>query len=143
LPDDLREPPRSRFAYAALVALVITAGLGLRSGAAPLSPFVVKYGGDALWALMVFFLLGVCFSTRPTWQLALFALCFSFAIEFSQLYHAPWIDTIRGYSLGALVLGSEFAWPDLVAYVAGIALGSAAEWALRLRSRAARGGEKL
>jgi hypothetical protein len=51
-------------------------------------------------------------------------------------------DTIRGYRLGALELGSEFAWPDLVAFAVGVALGSAADWSLKRRSRDARDGEK-
>lgn len=37
------------------------------------------------------------------------------AVELSQLYHAPWIDTIRGFRLGSLVLGSTFNWPDIPA----------------------------
>jgi hypothetical protein len=32
-------------------------------------------------------------------------------VEFSQLYHAPWIDTIRAARIGALVLGSTFNAP--------------------------------
>lgn len=33
---------------------------------------------------------------------------FLFVIEFSQLYHAEWIDQIRDTSLGGLVLGYGF-----------------------------------
>jgi hypothetical protein len=43
------------------------------------------------------------------------ALAFSFAVEFSQLYHAPWIDALRGYRLGTLVLGDTVGWGDLAA----------------------------
>jgi hypothetical protein len=32
---------------------------------------------------------------------------------------------------GRLVLGSTFHWPDLPAYVLGVALGAWAEWRLR------------
>lgn len=124
-----KETCRRRFVYAICAVIVICAGLGLRSGGVTLPPFVVKYGGDALWALMVFVLFGMVFTIRATWHIALFALAFSFAIEFSQLYHAPWIDSVRASRLGALVLGSTFAWPDLVAYVMGIAFGAAIDWA--------------
>lgn len=76
----------------------------------------------------MFILFGLVFPARPTSRIAVLALAFSFAIEFSQLYHAPWIDNLRAYRLGALVLGNSFAWADLVAYTMGIAVGTAAEW---------------
>lgn len=53
------------------------------------------------------------------------ALFFAFAIEFSQLYHAPWIDDIRQNIIGGLVLGFGFKSSDLVCYFVGILLGFA------------------
>ena len=38
-------------------------------------------------------------------QVAHAALLFSFAIEFSQFHHAPWIDNLRATALGGLVVG--------------------------------------
>ena len=51
------------------------------------------------------------------------ALAFSYLIEVSQLYHAPWIDAIRATTLGALVLGFGFLWSDIACYTVGIILG--------------------
>ena len=48
---------------------------------------------------------------------------FCFAVEMSQLYHAPWIDAIRDTRLGGLVLGHGFHERDLVCYGAGVLLG--------------------
>lgn len=47
--------------------------------------------------------------------IAIIALCGAWAVEFSQLYHAPWLDTIRMTTPGRLVLGSTFNGPDLAA----------------------------
>ena len=47
----------------------------------------------------------------------------SVAVEISQLYHAPWIDSIRQTTLAALILGFGFLWSDLVCYAAGVSLG--------------------
>ncbi len=127
-------PPRSRPLQALLVVLVMVSGLIWRSHLIPLPPAVAKYGGDALWALLVFFGCGFVFSKTSTLRIALAALCFAWAVEFSQLYHAPWIDTIRATRIGRLVLGSTFNWPDLPAYALGIALGALAEH-LRHRAR--------
>jgi hypothetical protein len=41
-------------------------------------------------------------------------------IEVSQLYHAPWIDSVRHTTLGGLALGYDFDWRDLVCYAIGI-----------------------
>ena len=59
---------------------------------------------------------------------ALLALTFAWGVEFSQLYRAPWLDAVRATIPGKLVFGNTFAWPDLVAYAVGIALGALAEW---------------
>ena len=83
-----------------------------------------KYPGDALWALMLF--AGYC-TLLPrivTWKLVALALCTSYAVEFSQLYQAPWINSIRATTFGHLALGSTFNWPDLVAYTVGVAIGA-------------------
>lgn len=96
--------------------------------------FVVKYGGDALWSMVVFFALAMVFTRATTLRVALMAMVFSWSIEFLQLYHAPWIDSIRSTLLGRLVLGSTFNSPDLVAYAIGVVLASFADRVLAQRN---------
>lgn len=124
IPDQLR---RSRLLYVLLGALVTATGLLWRSGLLPLSSFVSKYGGDALWALLVFVGFGFLFPRASTLRITVISFCFAWAIEFSQLYHAPWLDSIRSTKPGHLVLGSTFNAPDLLAYALGILLGALAE----------------
>ena len=118
---------RSRPAYGAAAALVIAGGLLWRSGLLPLPSFLAKYGGDSLWALVLFLGLGFIFRRSSTVRIAVGALCFVWSVEFLQLYHAPWIDAIRSTRLGRLILGESFNSPDLMAYVIGIALGAVTE----------------
>jgi hypothetical protein len=120
--------PRRRMLYILWIILVMAAGLLWRSGFFSLPWFFDKYGGDALWALLVFFLFGFLFRHASILQLVLAALCFSWVVEFSQLYHAPWIDHLRVARLGGLILGSVFNIPDLLAYIVGIAMGAIAEY---------------
>ena len=115
---------RSRPLYALLAALVIGGGLLWRSRFLQLPPFAAKYGGDLLWALLVFCGFAFVFRRASTLRLALLALGFSWAIEFSQIYHSEWIDQIRSTRIGALSLGSTFNWPDLLAYAIGISVGA-------------------
>lgn len=119
---------RNRITHSVALALVLGTGLLWRSRYLPMSPFLSKYGGDALWALAVFLGAGLFFTRASTWRIALTALGFAWAIEFSQLYHAPWLDHLRSSLPGRLVLGSTFNAPDLLAYLIGIVLGASVEW---------------
>jgi len=118
---------RNRLLQTVALVLVLGAGLLWRSHYLPLSPFLSKYGGDALWALAVFLAAGLWFPRASTLRITLVALGFAWGIELSQLYHAPWIDELRSSLLGRLILGSTFNVPDLLAYVIGIVFGAVAE----------------
>lgn len=128
-------PPssRNRVLYALLALVVIASGLLWRSGLIPLPPSLSNYGGDALWALMVFLGIGFLLAKSSTVTIALLALAFAWGVEFSQLYRAPWIDAIRATIPGKLVLGNTFNWIDLLAYALGIAVGASVEWWTRRR----------
>ena len=126
-----RKLARSRLLYAVLAVAVVAAGLLWRSGLIPLPQWLSNNGGDALWALMVFVGFGILLPRASTLTLALLALTFSWGVEFSQLYHAPWIDAVRATIPGRLVLGNTFNWPDLPAYAVGIGLGVWMEWRRR------------
>lgn len=125
---------RTRLTYVLAAGLTIVLGLFWRSGLVTMPGFLVKYGGDAVWSMVVFFGLGTLFTRATTSRVASIAVAFSWAIEFLQLYHAPWIDSIRSTVLGRLVLGSTFNGPDLVAYVIGVALAALADRVLAQRS---------
>ena len=84
---------------------------------------MAKYGGDALWALVLFLGAGFVCPRSSSVRMGLIAVGFAWSIEFLQLYHAHWIDEIRSTRPGRMVLGTTFNSPDLFAYVIGIALG--------------------
>lgn len=114
---------RNRLWYAVMIIIVIVAGLYSRKMAKVIPDFLNTYLGDALWALMIFIGFGFIFRTIKTRFVALLALSFCYLIEFSQLYHANWIDRIRETTLGGLVLGYGFLWSDLFSYFIGIGFG--------------------
>lgn len=88
---------------------------------------MVKYPGDALWALMVLLGWALIKPGELPVRLAGLALATSYAVELSQLYQAPWINSIRATTLGHLVLGSTFSVYDMLAYTVGIAFGYAVD----------------
>jgi hypothetical protein len=100
-----------------LIALIlIPIGLATRQYG---NEFLKLYAGDVLWAAMIYWGFRFLWATEHK-QTAFYALAFCFLIEFSQLYHAPWIDQIRQNRLGDLVLGFGFLWSDLVCYLVGV-----------------------
>ena len=120
--DSLYRTPRRRWLqFAGLVAVVAA---GLASRAYPIFPAALgKYPGDALWALMIFVGLGLLWPRAATATLGAAALLICYAVEFGQLYQAPWIVELRAHTLGHLVLGSHFGWIDLLAYALGVGAG--------------------
>ena len=114
---------KRRFFYLVAVILVIFLGLASRKYPALFPAILGKYPGDALWALMVFFGWGIVFPTARPSKLAAYALLTSYAVEFSQIYQAPWLNAIRATTCGHLILGSGFQWTDLAAYTVGVSCG--------------------
>src|SRR5271157_5691025 len=110
-----------------LIALACLLGIGSRRCAQCLPGFIAAYAGDTLWALAAFLGFGLILPRVSTRTIAMLALAFSVAIELSQLYHAPWIDSIRQTTLGGLILGFGFLWSDLACYAVGVGLGLATE----------------
>lgn len=109
--------------YLILAILVMILGL-LSRGIDNLPQIISAYSGDILWALMIFLLMAFIFNKSSSRFIISMAIIFSYSVEISQLYHAPWIDSIRGTTLGALILGYGFLWSDLVCYTIGITIGA-------------------
>ena len=107
-----------RITYFILIIITIVVGLLSRH-----FTFIPLFIGDILWATMVYFICQFLFIEKKVKFIALISLLFCFCIEFSQLYKAPWIDSLRHTLFGRLVLGDTFLWGDLLCYMIGIALG--------------------
>jgi hypothetical protein len=121
--------PRSRPIYCVAILVVIALGLLSRRFPQFLPAALGEYPGDAMWASMIFLGFGFWLRRSTTLNVALAALTFCIVIEAAQLYHAPWIESVRATSAGHLVLGRGFAWNDIVAYSVGIQCGITAEFA--------------
>jgi hypothetical protein len=119
----LSDDTKRRLTYLVITVVVVGLGLGSRRFGEHLPPFIADYAGDTLWALMVF--LGIS-ALGPRWGVAWrggAALTFAYAIEFGQLYQAPWIDGLRDTTPGRLILGSGFLGSDFVCYTVGVLMG--------------------
>jgi hypothetical protein len=93
-------------------------GLGLG-----LPGLIVKYGGSALWAAMLFFLVAIAARDLPRRHIVSISLVIAVGVELFRLVHFPWLDSFRLTLPGALLLGRIFSPWDILAYGVGIMFG--------------------
>lgn len=103
-----------------LALTTIVAGLAVHYRGEPLNDAARDILGDALWAMMMAWVVGALTPQSGTLTRGAIALAISFSVEFSQLVHTPALDSIRASTLGHLVLGSGFDARDLLSYTCGI-----------------------
>jgi len=86
--------------------------------------FVLAYVGDALYAVLVWWLVAWVAPRASSLRLSLGAYGWCAAVEVSQALHPPWLDELRSRSLVALVLGRGFLASDLVCYAVGVGVAA-------------------
>ncbi|MDU0258237.1 DUF2809 domain-containing protein [Streptomyces sp. PU10] len=113
------DPTRTRLAAAGAAAVIVGAGLTLRAVA---TGEVAKYGGDALYTLLLFALVLVVAPGTAQIRAAALALAVSWGVEFLQLTDGQ-AHLARQSTAARLVLGSTFNAPDLFWYAVGAVTG--------------------
>ncbi|MFE2323320.1 DUF2809 domain-containing protein [Streptomyces sp. NPDC059385] len=124
-------PARTRAAAVVAAALTVGAGLAIRAMTAG---DVAKYGGDALYTVLLLTLVVAAAPRLSPARAAAIALAASWAVEFLQLGPVP-AELSRRSTLARLVLGSTFNAPDLAWYTVGAAAGWLVHSALRRARR--------
>ncbi|MBC7798156.1 MAG: DUF2809 domain-containing protein [Pyrinomonadaceae bacterium] len=116
---------QNRQTYFTLAVTIIALGLASRQYASQLPKWNVEYVGDVLYGLMIFTLIKLLSPALSIRLTAIIAAAFCLIIELSQLYNAPWFDSIKKTTVGALIFGKGFSYNDLACYAAGILIGVA------------------
>jgi hypothetical protein len=81
--------------------------------------FVRPYLGDVLVVILIYCFIKA-FLNLPVFTVAMFVLIFSFAIEFLQYINIVERLGWERSKIARTVIGTSFAWIDLLAYMAGI-----------------------
>lgn len=102
----------------------MAAGLTVRYAQLGLPWPVRKYGGSALWAVMIYWVLRLVWIKRSAAVLALAAGTIATLVELTRLYHWAWLDAFRASLAGAILLGRYFSIHNIVAYWVAIAVGA-------------------
>ena len=134
----MRPHLRARLSYLALVVVTIGLGLLVHLHGTAMPPAARDVLGDALWAVMIVWGVSVVAPDARLQTRGAVALALCWAVEGSQLLHAPAVDALRATMAGHLVLGSGFDPRDLVAYAAGVLAAVLLEAAVRRRRGAVR-----
>ena len=116
MPKPLPHIMPRRLACAAMLALTIPAGLIWRLAPLHLPPFAFKYGGSALWAMAVYWVVALLLPTRRPASLAAVAAVVTTAVECFKQVRSPGIDAFRATLPGKLLLGRYFTFGALLAY---------------------------
>ncbi|MFC5954608.1 DUF2809 domain-containing protein [Streptomyces pratens] len=120
-----------RLSAAGAALATVGAGLGLRAVAVG---EVAKYGGDALYTLLLVALVVLVAPRVTAWKAGALALAVSWGIEFLQLSELP-AELSRHSTAARLILGSTFNAPDLFWYAVGALVG----WLVVASRRAGQG----
>jgi hypothetical protein len=115
--------------YLGLALATIAAGLVLRLVPLGLPFLVTKYGGSVLWASMVYLLFAALLPGRDIWMVAGAAGVFATLVEFSRLFHSPWLDAFRLTPTGMLLLGRVFQRIHFACYWGAIVATALIDWA--------------
>ena len=74
---------------------------------------------EIFWCLIVFF---ISPKTRH-WKIATGVFVVTCGLEFMQLWHPAFLETIRSNFIGVTILGRSFSWADFPYYIIGSAIG--------------------
>lgn len=83
--------------------------------------FIRPYFGDVLVVILIYCFVRSFFRI-PVFVLAMGVLAFSFTIEFLQYLHIVDKLGLKESAIARTVIGTSFAWNDILAYIAGIAI---------------------
>jgi len=110
---------------AIFTAATLICGLIWRMAPLHLPTVAYKYGGSALWAVMVYWLIAALLPAAKVWKVAAIACLVAVAVECVRLIDTPWLDAFRLTLAGKLLLGRVFALADIACYWAAIAATAA------------------
>jgi hypothetical protein len=116
---------RRRLTCLILLAITLPVGLAWRLAPLHLPQFAFKYGGSALWAVAVYWVVALLLPRASVRTLALTAAMVALGVELLKLLYWPPLDHFRETLAGKLLLGRYFTLGAIVAYWLAIAVSAA------------------
>jgi ABC-type dipeptide/oligopeptide/nickel transport system permease subunit len=70
---------------------------------------------EIFWCLLIFLI----FSKLSPFKIAIIVFIITSLLEFTQLWKAPFLETVRKNFIGRTLIGSSFTWSDFPYYLIG------------------------
>jgi len=104
------------------VIILVPLGLYTKIYSGPAAQWVNNSMGGVLY--VVFWSLAFCFLLPgvKTRKIAAAVFLVTCLLEIMQLWHPPFLETVRSTFIGVTLIGNSFSWLDLVHYMIGFAL---------------------
>ena len=104
-----------------LLAIILIVPLGLYSKFydGPAYNWVNNSLGGVLYVIFWSLLFSLLAARSKSWKIVSLVFLITCAIEFLQLWHPPFMETIRSTFIGATLFGNSFSWMDMAHYVIG------------------------
>jgi Protein of unknown function (DUF2809) len=106
------------------IALVIPLGFYTKLYSGPLADWVNNSLGGVLYVIFWSLLLFLIFPKISSFRIAVIVFLLTCVIEFLQLWHPVFLETIRSTFLGRTILGQSFSWWDIFHYAVGCVISS-------------------
>jgi hypothetical protein len=108
-----------------LIILITPLGFATKFYSGPAAGFVHHYLGGVLYVIFWMLVLDLIFVKMKPIKTAWIIFLLTSLVEFLQLWHPPFLETLRRHFLGATLLGTTFTWFDFPWYAVGAVLGYA------------------
>jgi ABC-type glycerol-3-phosphate transport system permease component len=80
--------------------------------------FIRPYGGDILVVVLIYYFVRSFVQVKPLY-LVIAVLLFAYAVETGQYFRLVDILGLRDYKIMRIVIGTSFAWGDILCYTIG------------------------
>ena len=115
------------------IVCIIPFGYGIRFARSLDAPLFQDIMGSVAYQMLLMFVAAFCFPSVSLVKVAVGIFIVSSAIEFQQLWQAPFICNVRATWAGRVILGNTFTWSDFPPYALGCLLGWTVLRSLRQR----------
>ena len=104
-----------------LLAIILIVPLGFYSKFydGPAYNWVNNSLGGVLYVIFWSLLFSLLAARSKSWKIVSLVFLITCAIEFLQLWHPPFMETIRSTFIGATLFGNSFSWLDMAHYIIG------------------------
>jgi hypothetical protein len=107
-----------------LYLLIVTPlGLLTKFYQGPAEAWINNYAGGILYELFWCLAVALVWPRVLGWRIALWIFIVTSALEFTQLWQTPFLESIRSTFIGRAFIGTSFSWLDFPHYALGCTMG--------------------